>query len=148
MDMNQLTALAVAAPGADAFPGPMLRGVPLELIFFALTLIGVAVLQRHTLKVALVGLGVITAYKLGFSVFGPAHLAGLAGLLHHLRGEWVLLANLLGLLTGFALLARSFARSRVPDLLPQVLPDDWKGGFVLLVLVLVLSASSTTSPRR
>ena len=28
----------------------------------------------------------------------------------------------------------------LPRLLPRILPDDWKGGFVLLALVFVLSA--------
>jgi Na+/H+ antiporter NhaD/arsenite permease-like protein len=41
---------------------------------------------------------------------------------------------------GFALLSRHFEESRVPDRLPELLPDDWRGGFVLLVLVFVLSS--------
>jgi Na+/H+ antiporter NhaD/arsenite permease-like protein len=88
--------------------------------------------------VALAGLAVITAYKLGFGSFsGVAGWAGLAGLLSH---EWVTLANLLGLLLGFALLAEHFERSGLPALLPRILPDDWKGGFCLLLLVFVLSS--------
>jgi Na+/H+ antiporter NhaD/arsenite permease-like protein len=43
-------------------------------------------------------------------------------------------------LLGFGLLARYFEESRVPAILPKYLPNDWKGGFVLLVLVFVLSA--------
>src|SRR5687768_3174991 len=54
--------------------------------------------------------------------------------------EWVILANLLGLLLGFALLSRHFEDSRVPEVLPRFLPDDWKGAFVLLVMVFVLSS--------
>ena len=54
--------------------------------------------------------------------------------------EWVILANLLGLLLGFALLSNHFERSKVPEVLPHYLPDDWKGGFVLLVIVFVLSS--------
>ena len=50
------------------------------------------------------------------------------------------LANLLGLLLGFALLADHFERSGVPALLPRFLPDDWKGGFCLLLIVFVLSS--------
>ena len=53
--------------------------------------------------------------------------------------EWVILANLLGLLLGFALLSNHFEDSKVPEVLPRFLPDDWKGGFVLLVIVFVLS---------
>ena len=65
---------------------------------------------------------------------------GLSGFLSHLGHEWVILANLLGLLTGFALLSRHFEESRVPDVLPRFLPRDWKGAFVMLVMVWVLSS--------
>jgi Na+/H+ antiporter NhaD/arsenite permease-like protein len=115
-----------------------LAGIPVDFILFALTLLGVAAFHHHTLYVALTGLAVITAYKLGFGNFsGVPGVAGLAGLLAH---EWVTLANLLGLLLGFALLADHFERSGLPTLLPNFLPDDWKGGFCLLLLVFVLSS--------
>jgi len=52
----------------------------------------------------------------------------------------VILANLLGLLLGFALLSNHFERSRVPEALPRFLPEGWKGAFVLLVMVFVLSS--------
>ena len=52
----------------------------------------------------------------------------------------MILANLFALLVGFALLSRHFEESHVPHLLPRFLPDDWKGGFVLLALVFVLSS--------
>ena len=52
----------------------------------------------------------------------------------------MLLANLLGLLLGFALLARHFEDSRIPEVLPRFLPDGWPGGFVLLVMIFVLSS--------
>ncbi|MDP4188672.1 MAG: citrate transporter, partial [Bacteroidota bacterium] len=54
-------------------------------------------------------------------------------------GEWHILLNLLGLLLGFAILARHFEESKLPDILPNYLPDDWKGGFVLLLLVMFLA---------
>jgi Na+/H+ antiporter NhaD/arsenite permease-like protein len=54
--------------------------------------------------------------------------------------EWVILVNLLLLLVGFALLSRHFEESRVPLELPRILPADWKGGFVLLWIVFVLSS--------
>ena len=41
---------------------------------------------------------------------------------------------------GFALLSRHFEKSRIPDEMPAFLPDDWKGGFVLLVIVCVISS--------
>ena len=98
----------------------------------------IALAHRHTLRIAVIGLAVITVYKLAFSPFHG--VAGPAGLVHHLAGEWVLVANLFALLVGFALLARHFEESRVPLLLPRFLPDDWKGGFVMLVIVFVLSS--------
>lgn len=115
-----------------------LLGIPVEFLLFASTLLGVALFHAHTLKVALTGLAVIGAYKLGYAGFpdGP----GLPGLVAHLGHEWVLLANLLMLLVGFGLLARFFDASRVPAILPRFLPDDWKGAFVLLVLIFVLSS--------
>src|SRR4051794_26062052 len=115
-----------------------LFGVPVEFILFAITLIGVALLHHYTLYVALAGLAVITGYKL--AVTGFKFGAGFAGLALHLEHEWVILANLFLLLTGFALLSRHFEASRVPDEMPAFLPDDWKGGLVLLVAVFVLSA--------
>jgi Na+/H+ antiporter NhaD/arsenite permease-like protein len=115
-----------------------LFGVPVEFILFALTLVGVALLHHYTLYVALAGLAVITGYKLAFTGFKVG--AGFAGLGLHLQHEWVILANLFLLLTGFALLSRHFEASRVPDEMPAFLPDDWKGGLVLLVVVFVMSA--------
>jgi Na+/H+ antiporter NhaD/arsenite permease-like protein len=115
-----------------------LFGVPVEFILFAFTLVGVALLHHYTLYVALAGLAVITGYKLAFTGFKVG--AGFAGLTLHLQHEWVILANLFLLLTGFALLSRHFEASRVPDEMPAFLPDDWKGGLVLLVAVFVLSA--------
>ncbi|HSV45868.1 MAG TPA: citrate transporter, partial [Ramlibacter sp.] len=115
-----------------------LAGIPADFLLFALTLLGVALFHRHTLWVALGGLAAITLYKLLLSDFaGTPGAAGLAALVAH---EWVTLANLLGLLLGFALLADHFERSGVPALLPRYLPDDWKGGFCLLLLVFVLSS--------
>ena len=116
----------------------MILGIPVDFALFALTLLGVALFHRHTLQVALAGLAVIALYKLAFTGFktGP----GLAGLGLHLAHEWVILANLLGLLLGFALLSAHFERSKVPEVLPHFLPDDWKGGFLLLVMVFVLSS--------
>jgi Na+/H+ antiporter NhaD/arsenite permease-like protein len=115
----------------------MIASVPIDFILFALVLLGVATLHHHTLKVALVGAGGITLYQLFFTGFKTGQ--GIAGLVAHFGHEWVTLANLLGLLLGFALLADHFEKSRLPEILPHLLPDDWKGGFVLLVGVFVMS---------
>ncbi|HEX6723015.1 MAG TPA: citrate transporter, partial [Burkholderiaceae bacterium] len=86
-------------------------GIPVDFVLFALTLLGVAVFHHRTLEVALSGAAAITLYQLLFAGFkgGP----GWAGLGAHAVHEWVTLANLLGLLLGFALLADHFERSRV-----------------------------------
>ena len=116
----------------------MLFGIPIDFVFFALTLLGIALFHRHTLPIALAGLALITAYKLVFTGFKDG--AGLTGLGLHLGHEFSLLANLFLLLMGFALLSRHFEESAIPDEMPALLPDDWKGGVVLLAVVFVLSS--------
>ena len=127
-----LSVLAVTQGGAIAF------GIPIDFILFGLTLLGVALFHQRTLRVALIGLVAIAAYKIAFAGFntGP----GLPGFISHVSHEWVVLANLLCLLMGFALLSRHFEKSHIPVLMPKFLPKDWKGGFVLLVMVWVLSS--------
>jgi Na+/H+ antiporter NhaD/arsenite permease-like protein len=115
-----------------------LGGIPFEFILFGLTLAGVALFHRHVLAVALTGLAAIVLYKLAFTGFKPG--PGIGGFALHMAHEWVILTNLLGLLLGFALLSNHFERSKVPEVLPHFLPDDWKGGFMLLVIVFVLSS--------
>jgi Na+/H+ antiporter NhaD/arsenite permease-like protein len=113
-------------------------GVPMDFVLFGLTLAGVALFHRYVLWVALTGLAVIVLYKIGFTGFktGP----GLPGFALHLAHEWVILSNLLGLLLGFALLSNHFEKSHIPAVLPHYLPDGWKGAFVLLVIIFVLSS--------
>ncbi len=133
--------LAVAtfpATASAAVEGPAVFGIPVDFILFACTLLGVALFHHHTLRVALTGLATIVVYKLLFTGFKTG--AGIAGFGLHLAHEWVILANLLGLLLGFALLSKHFEESRIPAWLPKFLPDDWKGGFVLLVMIFVLSS--------
>ena len=116
----------------------LLFGIPIEFALFALTLLGIALFHRHTLPIALAGLALITACKLVFTGFKDG--AGLTGLGFHLGHEFSLLANLFLLLMGFALLSRHFEESAIPDEMPALLPDDWKGGVVLLAVVFVLSS--------
>ena len=113
-------------------------GIPNEFVLFALTLLGVALWHHRTLEVATTGLVAITLYKLTFGSFRDG--AGLDGLVAHLSHEWVIVANLGCLLLGFALLSRHFERSHITSALPDVLPDDWRGAFLLLVIVFVLSS--------
>ena len=114
-----------------------IAGIPVDFLLFALTLLGVALFHARTLEVALTGAAAITLYQ--WLVTGFKGGTGLAGLTAHVAHEWITLANLLGLLIGFALLADHFEKSRLPDHLPRFLPDDWKGGFVLLIGVFLIS---------
>jgi Na+/H+ antiporter NhaD/arsenite permease-like protein len=112
--------------------------IPVDFILFGLTLLGVALYHRYVLPIALGGVIAIALYKITFTGFktGP----GIMGFASHVAHEWVILANLLALLMGFALLSRHFEKSRIPVLLPKFLPTGWKGGFVLLVMVWILSS--------
>ena len=117
---------------------PLVFGIPIDFILFGLTLLGVALFHHYTLRVALIGLVTIATYKIIFTGFktGP----GATGFIFHIAHEWVILANLLCLLMGFALLSRHFEKSHIPAALPRFLPSDWKGGFILLVMVWILSS--------
>ncbi|WP_339913472.1 hypothetical protein [uncultured Brevundimonas sp.] len=129
--MNSLVEGIVALPS-------MLANTPVEFYIFGVTLLGVALFHNRTLTVAVTGLLATITYKLFVSGFAQG--TGLAGLLAHGQHEWVILSNLLLLLLGFAILANQFERSNIPEAMPAVLPDDWKGGLVLLVLIFVMSA--------
>jgi Na+/H+ antiporter NhaD/arsenite permease-like protein len=118
-----------------------------EFVLFGLTLLGVALFHSQVFFVAISGL-------IGTLLFKFTHVAGF-DLGEHLfghvpiwtqildkgqrSGEWGILLNLLGLLLGFAILAKIFEESIVPEVLPKFLPDDWKGPLVLLVMVFCLS---------
>ncbi len=116
---------------------PAIAGIRIEFILFAVTLIGVAIFHHKTMYVALMGLVAILAAKYIFTDFSMSeHIIGSATR----EGEWRILLNLLGLLFGFAILAEHFKESRFPEILPNYLPDDWKGGFVLLFFIMVLSS--------
>lgn len=127
---------------------PLIFGLRPEFLLFGLTLLGVALFHRYTLFVGLIGLTSILLFKFIFipefnlveHLFG--HVAFSDQILHkEMRvGEWSVLLNLLGLLIGFALLSWHFEKSGLPDYLPQLLPNDWKGPLVLLIAVFVLSS--------
>ena len=131
------SAAAVAQQVAQK-AAPHIGPVPIEFLLFACVLAGVALFHAHTLRTALIGVAVIALYKIAFSPFRWG--AGVGGFAAHLGHEWVILVNLLLLLLGFALLADLFEKSEVPALLPRFMPDDWKGCFMLLVLVFVISS--------
>jgi len=130
--------LLMPLPALAASDLPALWGIPFDFFLFATTLFCVALFHHYTLQVALAGLFSISLYKIVFTGFKSG--AGLAGFALHMGHEWVTLANLFCLLTGFAILARHFEKSHVPVILPKFLPEDWKGGFLLLVMVFVISS--------
>jgi len=127
---------------------PSIGPVRVEFIIFGLILLGVALFHKHTFRVAVIGLTVLLTFKL---VFDPGfhlieHLFGQTPFGEQLidkglrQGEWGIILNLLGLLLGFAILSKIFEESGVPDVLPRFLPDDWKGPFILLIFVFILSS--------
>mgnify|MGYP001491146123 FL=1 len=146
-----LLILALLAPAVLLASGgnhPSIGPVRLEFIFFGLILLGVALFHKHTFWVALIGLTVLMTFKL---VFDPGfhlmeHFFGTTPMAEQLmdkemrQGEWGIILNLLGLLLGFGMLSKIFEESGVPDILPKYLPDDWKGPFLLLVFVFILSS--------
>jgi len=127
---------------------PSVGPVRVEFIIFGLILLWVALFHKQTFWVAVIGLTVLLTFKLvydpGFHLLG--HLFGTTPMSEQLmdkglrQGEWGIIINLLGLLLGFAILSKIFEESGVPDILPRFLPDDWKGPFILLVFVFVLSS--------
>jgi Na+/H+ antiporter NhaD/arsenite permease-like protein len=120
------------------FAGPSIGPVPGEFILFACVLAGVGIFHRHTLRIAVSGVIAIALYKMVASPFREG--AGVGGFVVHVAHHWVVLANLLLLLVGFALLARHFEDSGVPAVLPRFLPDNWMGAWLLLVAVACLSS--------
>jgi Na+/H+ antiporter NhaD/arsenite permease-like protein len=118
-------------------------GIPLAFALFVLVLLGVALFHHHTMYVALVGAAVITAYTAFFSpAFQWAKDQPDKSLWGHFKHESEhTILNLGGLLLGFALLAKFFERSNVPDNLPRLLPKKpLMGSFVLLAIVWFISS--------
>lgn len=130
--------LSLLAGSTWAADGVAIGGIPVEFILFALTLLGVALFHNQTFYVALTGVLAVALYKIAFTGFKTG--SGVAGFAGHLGHEWVTLVNLFCLLMGFAILARHFEKSRVPEILPKFLPGEWKGAFALLAMVWVISS--------
>jgi Na+/H+ antiporter NhaD/arsenite permease-like protein len=143
-------ALLLIAPTAlfAADSVPQIFGIRGEFILFALTLMGVALFHHKTLQVALTGLAAIVIFKIIFVSGYPfaEHFFGHNPIITQIidkstrQGEWPIILNLLGLLLGFAILAKHFELSHFPENAPSYLPSGWVGGFLLLVFVFVLSS--------
>jgi Na+/H+ antiporter NhaD/arsenite permease-like protein len=139
-----LVAIALAVTGRRTDQGIFVLGdIPFAFVLFVLVLLGVAFFHHVTLWVALAGAVVISLYTVLLAPGHPwspeQHRPGLWGHFLH-EGEHTLL-NLGGLLLGFAVLAKYFEHSGVPDNLPRILPKrPLLGAFTLLGLVWVLSS--------
>ncbi len=103
---------------------------PLEFVIFGITLLSVAIFHKHSFGIAISGLSAVVLYKLGFTNFDIVEMA-----LHEAKP----IINLLGLLLGFALLAKHFEESGLPERIPHYLPQDWRAGLVLLSIVFIAS---------
>lgn len=112
--------------------------IPIEFELFGLMLLGVALFHRRALEISLFGLLAIFAFETFVTAYPTGR--GASALAEHAAHEWVAIANLLLLLTGFELLSNQFEKSNISDHLPNLLPDDWTGGAALLGIVFVLSA--------
>ena len=142
-----LTFIPVMTFAADG-KVPSIGPVRVEFIIFGLILLGVALFHKHTFQVALTGVTILLIFKLAFDpgfhlfehIFGETSFAEQIMDKSLREGEWGILLNLLGLLLGFAVLSKIFEESGVPDILPKYLPVDWKGPFLLLVFVFILSS--------
>jgi len=108
-----------------------IAGIPIEFVLFGLMLLGIAIWHQRAFEIAVGGLALIILYKLAVADLD---------LRIHIQQEWRLVLNLLGLLLGFAILAKHFEESQFPEWLHQWLPHDWTGGLVLLILIAVMSA--------
>ena len=117
---------------------PPLIGIPIEFFLFGATLTGVAIFHTRALWVSLAGLISTIIYKVAFT--GLKEGNGLIGLGLHFVHQWVILANLMMLLVGFAIVAHHFEESNLPRALPKLLPAGWTGGLTLLAMIFCMSA--------
>ncbi len=113
-----------------------IQGIPLEFVIFGLTLLGVALFHNYALRVASAGLAAVIVLRF---LQAPSFATATGEIFIHFGDEWVVLANLLLLLLGFAVVSNQFEKSNLPEAIPSLLPDGWIGGLTLLALVFCLS---------
>ena len=140
--------LIPAIASASGSKVPSVGPVRVEFIIFGLILLCVALFHKQTFRVAVIGLTVLLIFKF---IFDPGfhfmeHVFGQNTMYEQLmhkglrQGEWGIILNLMGLLLGFAILAKIFEESGVPEALPKFLPNDWRGPFILLVFICFISS--------
>ncbi len=109
----------------------------MDYAIFGLTLLGIAFFHHRALLVATAGLFAVALLQISLSS-SPIGTAAYE-IVHHFASEWIILANLLLLLLGFAVLSNQFEKSHLPEAIPSRLPEGRAGGVVLLALVFLLS---------
>lgn len=108
----------------------------MDYAIFGLTLLGVAFFHHRALHVAIAGLAAVMLVQIALA---PSSAVAAYELVEHFAAEWAVLANLLLLLLGFAVVSNQFEGSHLPEAIPSRLPDGWVGGIVLLAFVFFLS---------
>ncbi|MBN1819890.1 MAG: hypothetical protein JW833_04205 [Prolixibacteraceae bacterium] len=141
---------AIPAVFGNTIGATSLRSPDIELLLFLLfgmILLGIAFSHKNAFYFSVFGALTILVFKEwmdpGFHLL--EHIFGHNSIIDQLtkkelrQGEWPILLNLFGLLLGFAILAKIFEESGFPDRIPFFLPTDWKGPFLLLVIIFVMS---------
>ncbi len=98
---------------------------------FVATLFGVTLFHRHSAVIAASGAGVALLFHIG--------LQGLDATRFIMGHDVAMLLNLGGLFLGFAVLTQYVTDSKLPYILPNFLPDNWRGTWVLLLIVMLLA---------
>ena len=111
--------------------GLAIAGIPVVFIVFGTMLAGIALFPKKSVWIAAFGLLVIWILSMLF-----AHL----DFRKQFSGESSGLINLFGLLTGYSVLAQFFEDSHFPKLIPKLLPHDWRGPFILLLCIFIMSS--------
>ena len=112
------------------------KAVPvIPIMMFVSMLLGILFLHDYNVEVALGGLAALMLYN---AYTGDAGYTPHMG--EHFVHEAGSLLNLGFMIAGFAVLAKTFEESKLGDAMPRWLPDDWRGGAMLICMVCVMSA--------
>lgn len=130
-----LLLIIIILPYAVEFFSPQttgqIAGIDVEFIIFGLILLTITLFHKKILPTALTGLVSLILYKILVKDYP---------MMEHLSEEKMILINLFGLLLGFTILAKHFADSGIPGLLPKWLPNNWTGPLFLLIFIFILSS--------
>ena len=142
-----LASLVFASSTLSIFKPQTLNLESLLFILFGMILIGIAFNHKNAFYFSVFGALVILGFKEWMNpefrllehIFGENNLLDQIVSKELRQGEWPIILNLFGLLLGFAILARFFEDSGLPDYIPNFLPGGWQGPFILLVFVFIMS---------